>query len=160
MAVDLPGPGHAEGPERPLGRSADDLSFAQLILGGPGREPSIGQVPQLLDPVPPGHRDPALYPENIEHPLDVPAGGPAAGDPAGPGTVLEVPQHERTRPPQVGQDVPTEPAVLPEPCFGPAAVRVPVGGVAPHQEMVDRIVLGQDDRGSMRPVFEQPPLLP
>jgi len=98
-----------------------------------------------------------LLPQRVEHPLHVPAVGPAGGGPAHRGAVLDGAAGQRPGVPQPGQDVAAEVLVRLEPASHPRVLGHPV---LPHHHPVNRVILGQHDRGGVGPVLEQPALPP
>ena len=64
-------------PDRERRRPAEDLPLGQGTPGRPLGETPFGEVPQAALPVAPGHHDPALGHEDVEHLGDVASVGPA-----------------------------------------------------------------------------------
>ena len=84
MPLDITRPGHAEGAQRVLGRAGHCLGIGQFLGGG-----KVSQAPQPSQAVPARDHDVTLLPQDVEHPLHVPAVRPAGGDPADGRAVLD-----------------------------------------------------------------------
>ena len=160
VPVDVAGRGHPEGAEAALGGQPDDLALGRAAGRGPRGEPALGQVPDPLLALAAGDHDAALGPEDVEHAVDVAARRPAARLPGGAGPVLEGAGREGPAGAELAQDRAAQRLVGGQPGPQPPVVGGAVRGVAAHQQRVDRVVAGADDRGRVRPVLEQAPLAP
>ena len=160
MEADVGRGRHSQRPQRPLRRAPHRL---------PGPDPQgrrrwgqnpPAQVPELLPAGAPGDHDLARDPEYAQHPVDVPARGPAAGTPLDLGAVLQVARAQGPSPAQLAEHVAAQRGVglhPRSPAPEPAAF---TGLPAEHGDPVNRIVLGEDDGCGVRPVLEEQMIAP